>query len=124
MSVIPFDRDPRPVIDITVDYYGECRVIQRQIMKLLLATGQIFKHDGRLVRIIRQTDSAGTFTRLEPVSGVYMRALVSTVARFQRINARNGRRKDIGPPSEIISGVMNRYNFSKLPFPDYVEPGS
>jgi hypothetical protein len=112
------DRDSRPVIDITVDYYGERHVITKQIVKLLLATGKVFQHDNRLVRIIRQTDSEGTFSRPERINVIYLRDLVARVARFRKIDGRSGKWVPIDPPKEVISQILG-HHVSELPFPRY-----
>jgi hypothetical protein len=122
MTVLPFpERDDRPIIDIgDYDYY-ERRAIQKQIVALLLATGKIYKHNHKLVRIIRETDSAGSYTRLQRISAIYMVALVSEVARFRKIDGRTGKWVAIDPPREVISRLMERHGIRELPFLEYKE---
>ena len=84
------NRDPRPIIGIGEYDYYERHAIQKQIVDLLLATGEIFKHDHRLVRIVQYTDSGGAYTRLERVNAVWLLAMVSELARFRKIDGRSG----------------------------------
>jgi hypothetical protein len=122
MTVIPLDRDPRPIIDY--GDYGQRYVIQKQLVNLLLPLNVIFRHDKKLVRIIRQTDSGGTFSRPERLSSLYLRSLVSEVARFQKIDRRGWKRgrpdkwMPISVPHEVVTGILES-DVSELPFPKY-----
>ena len=117
------NRDPRPIIGIGEYDYYERHAIQKQIVDLLLATGEIFKHDHRLVRIVQYTDSGGAYTRLERVNAVWLLAMVSELARFRKIDGRSGKLKEIDPPKEFISRIMERHRIRELPFPEYKPEG-